>query len=92
MPWKFSSGSGPIELRSGVAMPPAILSTGGRTFLPEAVFFPVVFRVSITVGGDLSAPGLVAGTVSVGGEMKIANITGTSISGVSANTITAVAS
>ena len=44
---------------------------------------------TITVGGNLSAPGLVAGTVFVGGEMKIANITGTSVSTVAANTITA---
>ena len=68
-------------------MPSGNLTTGGDLFAGGGIFSGGV-PSAITVGGDLSAPGLVAGTVSVGGD-EIANITGTSVSGVSADTITA---
>jgi hypothetical protein len=84
----ISSGSGPIELRSGGGAPSGNLTAGGDLFAGGGIFSGGA-PTAITVGGNLSAPGLVAGTVSVGGEMKIANITGTSVSGVTANTITA---
>ena len=84
----ISSGSGPIELRSGGGAPSGNLTAGGDLFAGGGIFSGGA-PSAITVGGDLSAPGLVAGTVSVGGEMKIANLTGTSVSGVVANTITA---
>src|SRR5881227_2200183 len=84
----ISSGSGPIELRSGGGAPSGNLTAGGDLFAGGGLFSGGA-PTAITVGGNLSAPGLVAGTVSVGGEMKIANITGTSVSAVAANTITA---
>src|SRR6266568_1648420 len=84
----ISTGSGPIELRSGSGAPSGNLTAGGDLFVGGGIFSGGA-PTAITVGGNLSAPGLVAGTVSVGGEMKIANITGTSVSAVSANTITA---
>jgi mannose-6-phosphate isomerase-like protein (cupin superfamily) len=84
----ISTGSGPIELRSGSGAPSGNLTAGGDLFVGGGIFSSGA-PTAITVGGNLSAPGLVAGTVSVGGEMKIANITGTSVSGVAANTITA---
>jgi hypothetical protein len=84
----ISSGSGTIELRSGGGAPSGNLTAGGDLFAGGGIFSGGT-PTAITVGGNLSAPGLVAGTVSVGGEMKIANISGTSVSGVAANTITA---
>src|SRR5207248_9422333 len=84
----ISSGSGSIELRSGGGAPSGNLTAGGDLFAGGGIFSGGA-PTAITVGGNLSAPGLVAGTVSVGGEMKIANITGTSVSGVAANTINA---
>ena len=84
----ISSGSGPIELRSGGVVRPANVSAGFDLFAGGGIFSGGS-PTTITVGGNLSAPGLVAGTVFVGGEMKIANITGTSVSTVVANTITA---
>src|SRR5436190_13614859 len=84
----ISSGSGPIELRSGGGAPSGNLTAGGDLFAGGGLFSGGA-PTAITVGGNLSAPGLVAGTVSVGGDMKIANITGTSVAGVAANTITA---
>src|SRR5437667_1918097 len=84
----ISTGSGPIELRSGSGAPSGNLTAGGDLFAGGGIFSGGA-PTAITVGGNLSAPGLVAGTVSVGGEMKIANITGTSVSAVAANTITA---
>ena len=75
-------------MRSGGGAPSGNLSAGGDLFVGGGIFSSGA-PTAITVGGNLSAPGLVAGTVSVGGEMKIANITGTSVSGVAANTITA---
>src|SRR6476660_4420594 len=84
----ISSGSGAIELRSGGGAPSGNLTVGGDLFAGGGIFSGGA-PTAITVGGNLSAPGLVAGTVSVSGEMKIANITGTSVSGVTANTITA---
>ncbi len=47
----ISSGSGPIELRSGGGAPSGNLTAGGD-FLPEAAFFPVALRLAITVGGN----------------------------------------
>src|SRR4029077_3225587 len=84
----ISSGSGPIELRSGGGAPSGNLTAGGDLFAGGGIFSGGA-PTAITVGGNLSAPVLFAGTVSVGGELKIANITGTSVTGVSANTITA---
>src|SRR4029078_3576416 len=84
----ISSGSGPIELRSSGVVHPGNVSAGFDLFAGGGIFSGGS-PTTITVGGNLSAPGLVAGTVNVGGEMKIANITGTSVSAVAANTITA---
>ena len=84
----ISSGSGPIELRSSGVAHPGNVSAGFDLFAGGGIFSGGS-PTTITVGGNLSAPGLVAGTVFVGGEMKIANITGTSVSKVVANTITA---
>jgi FecR protein len=84
----ISSGSGPIELRSGGVVRPGNVRAGFDLFAGGGIFSGGP-PTTITVGGNLSAPGLVAGTVFVGGEMKIANITGTSVSTVAANTITA---
>src|SRR5437660_1910749 len=69
----ISSGSGPIELRSGVGAPSGNLTAGGDLFAGGGIFSGGA-PTAITVGGSLSEPGLLAGTVSVGGEMKIANI------------------
>jgi hypothetical protein len=84
----ISSGSGSIELRSGGVVHPGNVSAGFDLFAGGGIFSGGP-PTTITVGGNLSAPGLVAGTVFVGGGMKIANITGTSVSTVFANTITA---
>src|SRR5207244_7180624 len=78
----------PIQLRSGRGTPSGNLTAGGDVLVGGGIFSGGAPSV-ITVGGNLSTPGLVAGTVSVGGEMKIANTSGTSVSGVSADTITA---